>query len=97
MRVALDLAMRIRESLSSPAPVGPVQPCTHADERDARIKDGVTDEMQKALIAKPPRDAENLSTKMHTTPANASRAGTGDRVNDHQLETPANQLVLLRH
>jgi len=40
-----------------------VQPCTHADERDAGIKDGVTDEMHEALIAKRPRDAENLSTK----------------------------------
>ena len=55
--------MRIRESLSSPAPIGPVQPCTHADERDAAIKDGVTDEMHEALIAKRSRDAENLSTK----------------------------------
>jgi hypothetical protein len=33
---------------------------------------------------------------MHTTPAHASLTGMGDRVNDHQLETLANQLVLLR-
>jgi len=49
--------------LSSPAPIGPVPPCTQTDERDAGVNDGVTDEMHEALIAKRPRDAENLSTK----------------------------------
>ena len=57
------LALRLRASLSSPAPSGPVQPCTHTDERDAGVNDGVADEMHEALIAKRPRDAENLSTK----------------------------------
>ena len=57
------LPLRIRESLSSPAPIGPVPPCTQTDERDAGVNDGVTDEMHEALIAKRPSDAENLSTK----------------------------------
>jgi len=63
VKVALAPGFAIRESLSSPAPIGPVPPCTQTDERDAGVNDGVTDEMHEALIAKRPRDAENLSTK----------------------------------
>jgi len=63
VKVALAPGFAIRESLSSQAPIGPVPPCTQTDERDAGVNDGVTDEMHEALIAKRPRDAENLSTK----------------------------------
>ena len=52
-----------RELLWPPEPIGPVQPRTEADERDASVKDGVTAEMHDVLIAKRSYEAEDLSTK----------------------------------
>ena len=63
MMVALAPGLRYERSLPSLAPIGPVQPCTQTDERDAGVENRVTDEMHEALVAKRPRDTEHLSAK----------------------------------
>ena len=43
--------------------MSPVQPCSDEDERDAGVKNRVTDEMHEALVPKRPRDTEHLATQ----------------------------------